>query len=88
METSNGTITLEYITELQAKVSTAMSNGELPFVSSSSAVYENPYRLHIIVTSNAETDLSKLKAFDTIGGALEIEYDANHISAVEEILTE
>lgn len=30
METSNGTITLEYITELQAKVSTAMSNGELP----------------------------------------------------------
>lgn len=70
-----------------AKVSTAMSNGELPFVSSS-AVYENPYRLHIIVTSNAETDLSKLKAFDTIGGALEIEYDANHISAVEEILTE
>ena len=87
METSNGTITLEYITELQAKVSTAMSNGELPFVSSS-AVYENPYRLHIIVTSNAETDLSKLKAFDTIGGALEIEYDANHISAVEEILTE
>ena len=87
METSNGTITLEYITELQAKVSTAMSNGELPFVSSS-AVYENPYRLHIIVTSNAEADLSKLKAFDTIGGALEIEYDANHISAVEEILTE
>ena len=87
METSNRTITLEYITELQAKVSTAMSNGELPFVSSS-AVYENPYRLHIIVTSNAETDLSKLKAFDTIGGALEIEYDANHISAVEEILTE
>ena len=87
METSNGTITLEYITELQAKVSTAMSNGELPFVSSY-AVYENPYRLHIIVTSNAETDLSKLKAFDSIGGDLEIEYDANHISAVEEILTE
>ena len=76
-----------YVRQLLNKVSTAMSNGELPFVSSS-AVYENPYRLHIIVTSNAETDLSKLKAFDTIGGALEIEYDANHISAVEEILTE
>lgn len=65
--------TLEYITELQAKVSTAMSNGELPFVSSS-AIYENPYRLHIEVTSNAEEDLEKLKAFDTTGGALEIEY--------------
>ena len=48
-----------------------MSNGDLPFVSSS-AVYENPYRLHVVVTSNAENDLSKLKAFDTIGGASEI----------------
>lgn len=72
-ETSNAAITLEYITELQTKVSTAMSNGELPFVSSS-AVYENPYRLHITVSSNTEEDLAKLKAFDTIGGALEIEY--------------
>ena len=74
-ETFNEVITLEYITELQAKVSAAMSNGDLPFVSSS-AVYENPYRLHVVVTSNAENDLSKLKAFDTIGGALEIEYNA------------
>ena len=65
---------MEYITELQAKISAAMSNGNLPFVSSS-AVYENPYRLHVVVTSTAETDLSKLEAFDTIGGALEIEYD-------------
>lgn len=86
METSNGTITLEYITELQAKVSTAMSNGELPFVSSS-AVYENPYRLHITVSSNAEDDLTKLKAFDTIGGALEIVYEANPVS-VEDVATE
>lgn len=86
METSNGTITLEYITELQAKVSTAMSNGELPFVSSS-AVYENPYRLHITVSSNAEEDVAKLKAFDTIGGALEIVYAANPIS-VEDVATE
>ena len=85
-ETGHEVITLEYITELQAKVSTAMSNGDLPFVSSS-AVYENPYRLHVVVTSTAETDLSKLEAFDTIGGALEIEYDANPIS-VEDVLTE
>lgn len=85
-ETFNEVITLEYITELQAKVSTAMSNGDLPFVSSS-AVYENPYRLHVVVSSNTENDLSKLEAFDTIGGALEIEYDANPIS-VEDVLTE
>ena len=73
-ETFNEVITLEYITELQTKVSAAMSNGDLPFVSSS-AVYENPYRLHVVVTSTADNDLSKLKAFDTIGGALEIEYN-------------
>lgn len=85
-ETVNEAITLDYITELQSKISTAMSNGELPFVSYS-AVYENPYRLHVVVSSNSETDLSKLKAFDTIGGALEIEYDTNQIS-VEEVLTE
>ncbi|MBM6725304.1 hypothetical protein [Pseudoflavonifractor phocaeensis] len=85
-ETVNEAITLDYITELQSKISTAMSNGELPFVSYS-AVYENPYRLHIVVSSNSETDLSKLKAFDTIGGALEIEYDTNQIS-VEDVLTE
>ena len=85
-ETGHEVITLEYITELQAKVSTAMSHGDLPFVSSS-AVYENPYRLHVVVSSNAENDLSKLEAFDTIGGALEIEYDANPIS-VEDVLTE
>lgn len=85
-KTFNEVITLEYITELQAKVSTAMRHGDLPFVSSS-AVYENPYRLHVVVSSNAENDLSKLEAFDTIGGALEIEYDANPISA-EDVLTE
>lgn len=79
-ESSSAKITLEAITELQARVSASMSNGELPFVSSS-AVYENPYRLHIVVSSNAERDLSKLKAFDTIGGALEIEYNITPISA-------
>lgn len=81
-ETYNEAITLEYITELQANVSAAMRNGDLPFVSSS-AVYENPYRLHVVVTSNAENDLSKLKAFDTLGGALEIEY-----AAADHIVTE
>ena len=86
METSDGAITLEYITELQAKISEAMRNGNLPFVSSS-AVYENPYRLQVTVSSNAEDDLAKLKAFDTIGGALQIVYDPGSIS-VEDAVTE
>lgn len=74
VEAGNADISSEYITELQSKVSDAMIKGELPFVTSS-AVYENPYRLHIVVTSNSEDDLQKLLELDSMGGALEIEYD-------------
>ena len=63
----------EYVTELQNKVSNAMCNDELPFVISS-VVYENPYRLHVVVTSDSEDDLQKLKDLDMSGGVLEIEY--------------
>lgn len=64
---------LEYVTELQDKVSDAMRNHELPFVVVS-AVYENPYRLHVVVTSDAEEDLQKLWDLDSAGGVLEVEY--------------
>ena len=73
LENTNTDVSLEYVTELQAKVSSAMMNHEMPFVISSS-VYENPYRLHIVVTSNAEEDLQRLRDLDTIGGVMEIEY--------------
>ena len=73
LENINTDVSLEYVTELQAKVSSAMMNHEMPFVISSS-VYENPYRLHIVVTSNAEEDLQRLRDLDTIGGGMEIEY--------------
>ena len=72
-ENTNTDVSLEYVTELQTKVSSVMMNHEMPFVISSS-VYENPYRLHIVVTSNAEEDLQRLRDLDTIGGVLEIEY--------------
>lgn len=72
-ESTNTDVSLEYVTELQTKVSSAMTNHEMPFVISS-AVYENPYRLHVVVTSNAEEDLQKLLDLDMAGGALEIEY--------------
>ena len=73
MENINTDVSLEYVTELQTKVSGAMMSHEMPFVISSS-VYENPYRLHIVVTSNAEEDLQRLRDLDTIGGVMEIEY--------------
>lgn len=73
LENTNTDVSLEYVTELQTKVSSAMMNHEMPFVISSS-VYENPYRLHVVVTSNAEEDLQRLRDLATIGGVLEIEY--------------
>lgn len=82
-ENTNTDISLEYVMELQTKVSNAMMNHEIPFVISS-ALYENPYRLHVVVTSDAEEDLQKLKDLDTIGGVLEIEYSSAKINKMEQ----
>lgn len=81
-EAVNRNASLEEITELQNRVSSAMINHELPFVISS-AIYENPYRLHIEVTSDTESDLQKLLELDTLGGVLEIEYAAGNESRLE-----
>lgn len=61
------------LTDLQNRISEAMINKELPFVIES-AIYENPDRLHVIVTTKDEELLARLKAFDTTGRLLEIEY--------------
>lgn len=82
-ESTNTDVSLEYVTQLQTKVSNAMMSHEVPFVMSS-AVYENPYRLHVVVTSNAEEDLQKLWDLDTAGGVLEIEYSPAGINSLEE----
>ncbi len=82
-ENTNTDVSLEYVTELQTKVSSAMMNHEMPFVISS-AVYENPYRLHVVVISNAEEDIQKLQDLDTIGGVLEIEYSTGNINNLYE----
>ena len=74
-EHRNGSLTPEYMAELQAAVTAGMRSGELSFVSSST-VCENPCRLHVVVSSDAEQDLAKLSALDPVGGALEIEYNA------------
>ncbi|MBD5454293.1 MAG: hypothetical protein HDR30_08290 [Lachnospiraceae bacterium] len=84
LENPNTDVSLEYVTELQTKVSSAMMNHEVPFVISSS-VYENPYRLHVVVTSNAEEDLQKLRDLDTIGGVLEIEYSPAYTNSLYEL---
>ncbi len=72
----------EAVTELQIRVSGAMIAGELPFVVSS-AVYENPCRLHIKVTSREESDIQKLLGLDTLGGVMEIEYTSANTLMLE-----
>lgn len=67
-----GAYTLEYLTELQNKISSAMTNKELPFVTSS-AVDEIDNRIKVSVTTDNEADLAKVLALDTIGGAVVIE---------------
>ena len=70
-----GTYTLEYLTELQNKISSAMTNKELPFVTSS-VVDEIGNRIKVRVTTDNEADLAKVLVLDTIGGAIVIERSA------------
>lgn len=74
-----------YLEQLQTKISNAMSNKELPFVTSSAL---RDYTNNIIVTviSNNEKDIEKIKKLDTIGGAIEIKFSENN--ATHELLVE
>lgn len=66
------------LTDLQNRISQAMMNKELPFVTSS-AIYENPDRIHVVVNTTDEDLLAKLRAFDTTGELLEIEYSEHRV---------
>lgn len=77
----NAKYSYAYLTELQNKISKAMANKELPFVTSS-ALKDDTNNIEITVTSKNEVDLNKIKSYDTIGGAIEIKYSEN--SAIEE----
>lgn len=70
-----GTYTLAYLTELQEKITNAMVNKELPFVVSSS-LCETTNNIVIGATTTNETELAKLYALDTIGGAIKVEFSA------------
>ncbi len=78
-----GTYTLAYLTELQTKITNAMVNKEIPFVVSS-GVYEMTNNIVVRVTTNDETELAKLYALDTIGGAMKVEYSTG--AGTEELL--
>ncbi len=79
-----GEYTLEYLTELQEKISTAMANGELPFVVSS-GVYETINRIVVGVTDDSDGNINKLMAFDEIGGAIVVELSEG--ASTEELIS-
>lgn len=65
-----------YLTDLQSKISKKMTDKEFTFITSS-AVMEDCNNIKVDVTTNNESDLNKIKTLDTIGGAIDIEYNAN-----------
>lgn len=68
-----------YLEDLQSKISKKMSNKEISFVTTSS-LREDSNNIVVTVTSNNESDLNKIKALDTIGGAIDIQYNTNNSS--------
>ena len=82
LEAENPNASLEDVNELSDKIIAACMDGELPFVMEWS-VYEDPINwIHIVVTSNSESDLQKLKELDFIGGVLEIEYVSSTVNSM------
>lgn len=73
-----GTYTHVYLTKLQALISEAMVNRTLPFVVTS-GVYENKNRIVVGVTTRDASEIARVLAIDTIGGAIEIEYAENAV---------
>ena len=71
-----------YLEELQNKISQKMIDKEFTFVTTS-AVMEDNNNIKVTVISNNESDLKKIKALDTIGGAIEIQYNENGMSKTE-----
>lgn len=69
----------KYLEDLQSKISQKMSNKEFPFVITS-ALMDATNNIKVTVTSNKEEDLRKLKELDSIGGAIEIQYNENVMS--------
>ena len=68
--------------ELQNKISQKMINKEITCVTTF-AIMDTTNNIKVTVTSNKDEDLKKLKELDTIGGAIEIQYNENGMSKTE-----
>lgn len=74
-----------YLTELQSKISKKMQNKEFTFITSSSLM-EDSNNIKVIVNTENESEINKLKKLDKAGDAINIIYDDN--VAKEDLLIE
>ncbi len=76
-----------YLTDLQSKISKKMIDKEFTFVTTSTVMEDNN-NIKVTVISCNESDLNKIKALDTIGGAIDIEYNTNSSERKDLLLIE
>jgi hypothetical protein len=66
---------LAYLTELLADISEGMGDGKFPYVTTA-ALMEQDNRVAVTLTTNDADKVALIQRFDTIGGAIEIQYAA------------
>jgi hypothetical protein len=64
---------LAYLTQLMADISEGMGDGKLPYVTSA-ALMEQDNRVAVRITVDDADTVALIQRFDTIGGAIEIQY--------------
>lgn len=66
----------QYLTQLQNEISKLMQNKELTSVTGS-AIMEEYNKIEVTLINNNKENINKLKELDTIGGAIQIQYNSS-----------
>ena len=77
----------EYLANLQHQISIKMQNNKFSFIISSSLA-EDKNCIEVVVTTNIKNDWNKIKALDTNGSAIDIQYNANNSASKFSATTE
>lgn len=75
-----------YLTELLASISKAMANGNLPLVSTA-GIYEDRNCIEVTMMAEDADALSKIMAFDALGGAITVKYAEGTVAATDVLKT-
>lgn len=76
---------LSYLTQLMADISKAMTDKQLPFVSSA-ALREEYNCVEVSITAENEDFIEKVRSFDTLGGAIKFRYSTSASDKTGEIV--